>query len=586
MGAELQDVTTPGGTLLVLAVLLPVIGLLAGLVLGGRHARSVALATIAAGLAVALGIADAVLVSGGTLVYLMGGWAPPLGVLLRADGLSAAMMLAGAVVVAGIAVYAGRDFGTARGEPESRRSLAFWLLLLAVWSGLNLVFVTRDLFTGYVALEMLTFAAVPLVCLDGKGETIRAALRYLLFALAGSMLYLLGVFLLYGAYGTVDMALLAERAGADVTTVAAIALLTLGLAAKTALFPLHLWLPPAHSGAPPAASAILSGLVVKGSWFLVVRIWLDVFPGVVTVTSAELLAAFGAAAILAANVVALRQQRLKLLVAYSTVAQIGYLFVMFPLAAGLAAAGLDDAPARSAGLLQAISHALAKAAMFMAAGLIYKSVGHDRIAELAGSARALPLTLLTFTLAGFALMGLPPSGAYVAKKLFFDATAATKLGWLELVLNAGAFLTAGYTVLVLAHALRPAGAPLKLASRPSRVGELAAFALALASLLLGCAATGMIPGASLTGAFSPGGILSALAILAGGVVIAGAFGLQLPGGGRAGGPAAALAAARRLTVAVGVLVVRADGALRQWPVATTMLLLAAIAVAAAIAAGT
>jgi len=311
-----------------------------------------------------------------------------------------------------------------------------------------------------------------------------------------------------------------------------------------------------------------------------------VFPDVVTVTSAELLAAFGAAAILAANVVALRQQRLKLLVAYSTVAQIGYLFVMFPLAAGLAAAGLDDAPARSAGLLQAISHALAKAAMFMAAGLIYKSVGHDRIAELAGSARALPLTLLTFALAGFALMGLPPSGAYVAKKLFFDATAATKLGWLELVLNAGAFLTAGYTVLVLAHALRPAGAPLKLESRPSRVGELAAFALALASLLLGCAAAGMIPGASLAGAFSPGGILSALAILAGGVAVAGAFGLQLPWGGHASGPAAALAAARRLTVAVGVLVVRAAGALRQWPVATTTLLLLAIAVAAAIAAGT
>ena len=228
-----------------------------------------------------------------------------------------------------------------------------------------------------------------------------------------------------------------------------------------------------------------------------------------TVSSAELLAVFGAAAIIAGNVVALRQQRLKLLVAYSTVAQIGYLFVMFPLAAGLTALELDASPARSAGLLQAISHALAKAAMFMAAGLIYRSVGHDRIAELAGTARAMPLTVLTFALAGIALMGLPPSGAYVAKKLFFDATAATGQGWLEIVLNAGAFLTASYTVLVIAHALRPAAGTVKLDSQPSRVGEVASLALAIASLLLGFVAAGMIPHASLSGAFTPAGLASA-----------------------------------------------------------------------------
>jgi formate hydrogenlyase subunit 3/multisubunit Na+/H+ antiporter MnhD subunit len=525
-----------------------------------------------------------VLLAGDRVVYLLGGWAPPLGIILRADGLAAAMMLAAAVVVGGIAVYAGHDFATERGAPESRKSLAFWLLLLAVWSGLNLVFVTRDLFTGYVALEMLTFAAVPLVCLDGRGETIRAALRYLLFALVGSMLYLLGVFLLYGTYGTVDMALLAERAGPDGTTIAAIALLTTGLLAKTALFPLHLWLPPAHSGAPPAASAILSGLVVKGSWFLVVRIWLDVFPGVVTLYSAELLAAFGAAAIFVGNVVALRQQRLKLLVAYSTVAQIGYLFVMFPLASGLSTAGLDPALAQNGGLLQAISHALAKAAMFMAAGLIYHSVGHDRIAELGGAARAMPLTLLTFALAGVALMGLPPSGAYVAKKLFFDATAATGQWWWESVLNAGAFLTASYTVLVLAHALRPTTAPLQLKSPVSRVGEVAALLLAVSSLLFGFVAAGMIPGASLSKAFTPDELLSAVLLLLGGAVLAGALGLELPKLPIGASVAAMLRPLRRVSVAAGELVVRTDGALRHWPVATLALLLLAGALAATLAA--
>ena len=121
------------------------------------------------------------------------------------------MLLAVAVVICGIGVYARADFGTPAGEREARAPFTFWLLLLAVWGSLNLVFVSGDLFTLYVALELLTFAGVPLVCLDGRGETLRAALRYLLFALLGSVLYLLGAVLLYGAYGTLDIALLAAR---------------------------------------------------------------------------------------------------------------------------------------------------------------------------------------------------------------------------------------------------------------------------------------------------------------------------------------------------------------------------------------
>ena len=110
---------------------------------------------------------------------------------------------------------------------------------------------------------------MPLVSLDGRGETLQAALRYLLFALVGSMFYLLGVFLLYGAYGTLDIGQLAQRVEPGAVAWTAAALMTVGLLAKTALFPLHLWLPPAHAGAPAAASALLSALVVKGAWFLV-----------------------------------------------------------------------------------------------------------------------------------------------------------------------------------------------------------------------------------------------------------------------------------------------------------------------------
>ncbi len=176
--------TTPGGLLLVLAVLLPFVGVLLGLVLGGRHAQRVAWATIVLGIGVVLAITRALLSSGASLVYLLGGWAPPLGVALRADGLSVCMMLVVAVVVGVIGVYANGDFGTPPAQREARGPLAFWLLLLAVWGSLNLVFVSGDVFTLYVALELLTFAGVPLVALDGRGETLQAALRYLLFALA------------------------------------------------------------------------------------------------------------------------------------------------------------------------------------------------------------------------------------------------------------------------------------------------------------------------------------------------------------------------------------------------------------------
>ena len=197
---------------------------------------------------------------------------------------------------------------------------------------MNAVFLGNDLFNLYVALELLTFAGVPLVCLAGSPATLIAALRYLLFALLGSVIYLLGAVLIYANYGTLDIGLLSGELRPELGSWLAIALMTAGLAAKTALFPLHIWLPPAHSGAPPAASALLSALVVKGSFFLVVRLWFDLAPTIIGEMAGQILGTMGAGAIVIGGVVALGQARLKLLVAYSTVAQIGYLFLIFPLA--------------------------------------------------------------------------------------------------------------------------------------------------------------------------------------------------------------------------------------------------------------
>jgi len=552
------DATTPGGALLVLSLVVPAVGILLAFGLGSRHVERVGLLTIGAGLAVAAAIAERV-AQGAPLVYLLGGWAPPLGVALRADAPAAVMMVIVAVVLAGVGLFAWSDFRTPRGVDEARRPFTFWILLLGVWAGLNAVFVSGDLFTLYVALELLTFAAVPLVSLDGRAETLAAALRYLLFALVGSIFYLAGAGLIYGVYGTLDIALVAARIGASPATIAALALMTVGLLAKTALVPLHLWLPPAHAGAPAAASAVLSALVVKGSFFIVVRLWFDVAPALPGDAGAQLLGGLGAAAIVLGNLMALRQARLKLLVAYSTVAQIGYLFLMFPLAYSAADGRLLSGGALAGGIVQAISHATAKAGMFMAAGLLYAGLGNDRLAGLGGSLRLLPLCILTLAIGGVALMGVPPSGAYVAKELLLRAADASGQWWWEAVLQVGGVLTASYLVLILAHVLTAAAKPPALRAPVGALPQCAALGLALGSLLLGLVhwQGGLaLPGEPLSSPLTLDTAWKALWPLLAGAGVAWVFGRW---GDRP----------PRLGAAIEWL----DDALRQWPVAGVSLLL-------------
>jgi len=585
------EAVTSGGSLLVLSIVVPLSGALLAFAAGGRHLERVALATLPVGLAIAVAIAFAIPSTGDPLVYLLGAWAPPLGVALRADGLSAVMLVIAAVVICAIGVFAHADFQTPAGAAEARAPFAFWILLLVIWGALNTVFLAGDLFTLYVALELLTFAAVPLVCLDGRAETLRAALRYLLFALLGSVLYLVGTALLYGAYGTLDIILLSRRVHAEPATLVAAALMTVGLLAKTALFPLHLWLPPAHAGAPPAGSAVLSALVVKGSFFIVIRLWFDVMPAVPGFAATQLLAVLGAAAILFGSVVALRQERLKLLIAYSTLAQIGYLFLMFPLAFAPAPGELHSGSALSGGVLQAISHATAKAAMFMSAGLIYAALGHDRIAGLGGIGRALPISVLAFALGGVALIGVPPGGAYLAKELLLQAAGETEQWWWAIVIQAGGIFTSAYLVLVLVHALAPADKPVASRVHVPWYQEAAALSLALCSLLLGLVhweAYLPVP----QGARSSPSVLEMLSsalwpILAGGVlaILLGRWSDGLPRIPLRGLTEAIVGPVRSRALTAGEALERADGILRQWPAAGLSLLALVIALGAAMLVG-
>ncbi|MGH7059287.1 MAG: proton-conducting transporter membrane subunit, partial [Stellaceae bacterium] len=199
----------------------------------------------------------------------------------------------------------------------------------------------------------------------------------------------------------------------------------------------------------------------------------------------QLLGILAAAAILFGSVLALRQARLKLLIAYSTVAQIGYLFLLFPLAGGPQWGRPWSATAWTGGILQALSHAFAKAAMFMAAGLIAEALGHDRVARLAGIGPALPVTVFAFALGGVSLMGLPPSGGFTAKAMLLTAAVGEGQWWWAVVILTGGLLAGGYVFLVLARALADPGEPLILLANISLSRQAVALALALCAVLLG-----------------------------------------------------------------------------------------------------
>lgn len=361
----------------------------------------------------------------------------------RLDPLAALLLLLTQLVLLASATYAvGHRRAALPGVDAHAR---FWPLLGGLAVALGLIWVAADLLLLYVGLELMGLTAVGMMLLPGKAEAIRAGLRYLLFALVGSLAWLLGVALLLGAWGTLSLAELAAVAEPDAVTRIAMALLAAGLLLKAAIFPLHGWLAPVHASAWTPVSAVHGALVVKGSFFILILLWRLLLPE--AVTAAWALGLLGAAAVLWGGLKAWRADTLKQVVAWSTVGQLGYLMLAFPLLAGVAASAA--ALAWQATWLQLAGHALAKAAMFMAAGNLMLSTGASRLEELAGTSRRLPLALMTFGVAAVTLMGLPPSAGFTAKWLLLQASLEAGQWLWAVVLVLGTLLTAAYVFRVL-----------------------------------------------------------------------------------------------------------------------------------------
>ncbi|MFT5188208.1 MAG: multicomponent Na+:H+ antiporter subunit D [Verrucomicrobiales bacterium] len=400
----------------------------------------------------------------------IGGWQAPLGIELYADGLSAWMLLIAAILGIATPVYACRFF-------EGRKTYFWpcWLLMMAAVNGL---FLARDVFNLYVTLELLGLSSVAMIALSDSRDALAAALRYFFVSMLGSLCYLLGVALLYGAYSTVDIdGLRAVLTDSPMALVAG-GFMTVGLLLKTALFPMHFWLPPAHANAPAPVSALLSGLVVKASFYILLRLWFEVFPAAITSGAANLIGILGGVAVIWGGMLALSQDRVKLIVTYSTVVQIGYFFLLFPLTMNPASADL----ARQGVIYMLLAHAVSKAAAFYAAGNFLYALGSDRLEDLKGAGRAVPVSMFAFGLAGVSLMGLPPSAGFIGKWKMLTASIEAGQWWYTVVLLAGGLLAAGYFFRVLALAFQE---PSKECVRIPATMQWAAMGLALAGVALG-----------------------------------------------------------------------------------------------------
>ena len=434
---------------------------------------------------------------GGTL-RVETGWPQPLGIELHADLLSASLIALTAVVGVTVSAYAFASFRGHHVTTPWDEAAAFWPLWLMLWAAMNALYLSSDLFNLYVTLELVTLAAIALVSLPGTRATLAAAMQYLLATLAGSLAFLFGVALLYAMHGRLELFELGRLIEPGAPALMALGLMSVGLMVKAAFFPFHFWLPDAHGHALPPVSALLSGLVVKAGFYLLVRVWFDTFPAVLQPAHGTALGVAAAVGIVWGSLLAIGETRLKRLLAYSTVAQLGFMLLLFPLVmtSSVPSGGGEASvlPGWGGGLALALSHGLAKAALFLAAGAFIHAAGSDVLRDLGGTARRLPLTAAAFALGTWTLVGLPPSGGYLAKTLYAEAALASAIPWGWLI-QGGTVLTAGYLALALRAGLarRPDGA---VFHDVPLVMQVAPLVLALLAAILDLLPLGFLVGTS------------------------------------------------------------------------------------------
>ena len=378
----------------------------------------------------------------GPLLYQFGGWVPPLGIEYVLDPLSAFVTFVVNVVAFFVLWHSS---GILQRELPGKAT-PYYALTLLLLCGANGMILTGDLFNLYVFLEIFSLAGYGLIGIGEKKAAV-ASFRYLIMGTVGASFYLLGLGFLYIVTGSLNMAdirnILPHVHGNPAVT-AALALMIIGMGIKMAIFPLHGWLPDAYTYAPSTTSALIAPIGTKVAAYVVMRILFFVFDVNYvsrTLPIADLISWLAAIGILYGSVMAIAQNELKRMLAYSSVAQIGYIGLGIGLANPLGFVGA---------VLHILNHAFMKGTLFLVSANIRKHFGHSDISRFDASYRKkLPWSMAALSLAALSMIGLPPTAGFFSK--WYLALAAIDRGnWLFLtVILASSLLNAVYFFRIL-----------------------------------------------------------------------------------------------------------------------------------------
>ena len=360
-----------------------------------------------------------VLRTGQEYVYTMGHFPAPWGNEIRIGVLEAFMALFFCVIMF-LCMVGGVLEREAQIE-NGKQNLYYIMVNLLLSSLLALVY-TNDLFTAYVFVEINTISACGLIMIRQNGRTIEAATRYMIMSLLGSGLFLLGICTLYDLTGHLLMSniqdqvrQLHESGNYHLPLIVSLGLMSVGLAIKSALFPFHAWLPDAYGYSTLSSAAILSSLVSKGYIFLLIKIFYRVygFDMVCSTHVINILFVFGIAGMIIGSVDAIRESNIRRMIAYSSVAQIGYIYMGF---------GLGSTAGMIASIYHIIVHAATKSLLFIAAsGLTDASGKSTDFFDLTGGGYRNKLAGAAFTVGSLSMVGFPLFGGFISKLLFGQA---------------------------------------------------------------------------------------------------------------------------------------------------------------------
>lgn len=359
----------------------------------------------------------------GTVSYHLGGWAPPVGIEYRADAANAFVVLIVSAIGAVSLPYA--RVSIKQEIPEHNHAM-FYACFLLCFAGLQGVAITGDAFNVFVFLEISSLSTYVLIALGAEKDkrALSAAYDYLILGTIGATFFVIGLGLLFMATGTLNLADLSERIvemDGNRTVRSAFAFIAIGMGLKIAMYPLHRWLPGAYTYSPSVISAFLAGTATKVALYVLLRFLLSVFSpkfGFAVDTIELILLPLALVAMFAASAIATFQDNFKRLLAFSSVAQVGYM---------LLGVGLLNTTGISGSVVHMFNHAVTKTALFLAAGAIIYRVGSPMIVAMSGMGRQMPFTSAAIALGGLSLIGVPGNAGFISKWAL--VSGALEKGW-------------------------------------------------------------------------------------------------------------------------------------------------------------